>query len=265
MKKVFSCILVIVMCFSLCACGKTAEAEKADELILAIGEVNADSEESIVVAEAYYNTLTEKQKAQVENYDILLQAIEQFENLEIVVEEPVEYEIGETIQIDGVEFTLTNIVFGDNLSKMIDENYLLPVDVASQHNAVLPNEGNVLVSFSYVLKNTSKVEIDLARHQWKLDIVYGEGYVFSSEVFDNQMRWLGDEWTNLQPEIRYVAPLSSKEARGYIEVPLEVFENAEEPLKVVIHLATETADKENCDYPLDARYYVRTTHTYNIR
>ena len=87
MKKVCF-LLLICVCVGLCACAgskepivttkvaKSAEAQKADAFILAIGEVTADSEAAILAAQAYYDKLTEAQKAEVEHYDVLAHALE---------------------------------------------------------------------------------------------------------------------------------------------------------------------------------------------
>ena len=47
MKKVISLFLVIVMCLSLVACGKSESVKAAEEAIAAIGEVTVDSGEAI--------------------------------------------------------------------------------------------------------------------------------------------------------------------------------------------------------------------------
>lgn len=75
MRKIFTLIALLTICISLCACGTSVEAQKADELILAIGEVTLDSEGSILAAKAYYETLTDAQKSKVNNYSILESAI----------------------------------------------------------------------------------------------------------------------------------------------------------------------------------------------
>lgn len=75
MKKRLSVFLVICICIGMCACGgvgkKSIEAQKADELILAIGDVTLESEPSILAAQAFFDTLTDKQKGEVENVAIL--------------------------------------------------------------------------------------------------------------------------------------------------------------------------------------------------
>ena len=86
MKKVCVFVLVISLCIGLCACAgslkpavttqapKSLEAQRADAFILAIGEVTADSEATILAAQTYYDSLTEAQKAEVEHYELLVSA-----------------------------------------------------------------------------------------------------------------------------------------------------------------------------------------------
>lgn len=92
MKKIISILLALCLCIGLCACGgnseptepvKSIEAQKADELILAIGEVSLEKESAVLAAKAYYDTLTDEQKAKVENNAILESAIESIEGLKL--------------------------------------------------------------------------------------------------------------------------------------------------------------------------------------
>ena len=81
MKRVILSIMVICLCVGLCACGKSQEAQKADELILAIGEISLEDETAVLAAKAYYDMLSEKQKAQVENVAILEFSIQELDAL----------------------------------------------------------------------------------------------------------------------------------------------------------------------------------------
>ena len=92
MKKILVLIFAICLCLGVCACGeepevaKSVEAQKADELILAIGEVSLESEAAIVAANVYYDTLSDEQKAQVENFAVLESAVSDLEGLKKTVE-----------------------------------------------------------------------------------------------------------------------------------------------------------------------------------
>lgn len=74
MKKGISLVLVLVMCLSLCACGKSQAVKAAEEAITDIGEISIDSKDAIENAEKLYNALSDKEKEQVENYNTLVNA-----------------------------------------------------------------------------------------------------------------------------------------------------------------------------------------------
>lgn len=82
MKKIISFILVIVMCFTLCACGKSDAVVKVEELISAIGEVSLESKSAIDAAQEAFNALPEEEKAEVENYYVLVESHDAFKQLE---------------------------------------------------------------------------------------------------------------------------------------------------------------------------------------
>ena len=72
MKKALSLILVLAICFSLCACGKSEAAKECEELIAAIGEVSIDSKDAIEAAERAYSALTEKEKDSIAESAVIM-------------------------------------------------------------------------------------------------------------------------------------------------------------------------------------------------
>lgn len=78
MKKTLPVLLFIVICLSLCACGKSKAVSEVETAISAIGEVSIDSREAIETAEGLYSALTDKEKEQVENYTLLAEAHEEY-------------------------------------------------------------------------------------------------------------------------------------------------------------------------------------------
>ncbi len=82
MKKISSLILVLAMCLSLCACGKSESVVKVEELISAIGEVSLESKSAIESAQEAFNALPEEEKAEVENYYVLVEKHDAFKQLE---------------------------------------------------------------------------------------------------------------------------------------------------------------------------------------
>lgn len=74
MKRVVLFLLVMVMCLSLCACGKSQAVKDVENAITEIGEVSLESNDVIQKAERLYNNLTEKEKADVANKAALVEA-----------------------------------------------------------------------------------------------------------------------------------------------------------------------------------------------
>ncbi|MBR4889027.1 MAG: hypothetical protein IKU17_07770 [Clostridia bacterium] len=66
MKKLLALILVIALCLSLSACGKSEAVTNFEKLMGQIGTVSLDSEAAILAAEEAYNQLSEKEQKQVD-------------------------------------------------------------------------------------------------------------------------------------------------------------------------------------------------------
>ncbi|SEG33812.1 hypothetical protein SAMN04487934_11830 [Eubacterium ruminantium] len=87
MRKNKYILLVIIMVFSLSACGKKekskpdAVAQKMIDDINSIGDVTIDDEDLINKLLTTYSTLTDKQKESVNNYNVLLEAQDELDNL----------------------------------------------------------------------------------------------------------------------------------------------------------------------------------------
>lgn len=71
MKKTISLILVLIMCLSLCACGKSEEVKAAEELIATIGEITLDNTDAINNARDAFSALSDEEKEKVENAEVL--------------------------------------------------------------------------------------------------------------------------------------------------------------------------------------------------
>lgn len=84
MKKLIALLaLIMSLCLVFSACGNGGAAQKADDLILAIGDVSPESEAKIITAMAYYDSLTAEQKMEVKNYDVLERANYYLKDLEL--------------------------------------------------------------------------------------------------------------------------------------------------------------------------------------
>ena len=105
MKRIMAIVLVFSLCVGLCACFKSKEARNVEELIQAIGEVTIDSESAVLEARRSYDALTEEQKAEVKNYDVLVKAEEQFDQIALEVNIRAAYKEEKW----GSVFTLTKV------------------------------------------------------------------------------------------------------------------------------------------------------------
>ena len=87
MKKIISLVLVFVMCLSLCACGKSEAVVNVEKLISAIGEVSLESKIAIDEAQKAFDALSTDEKADVENYFVLVESHDTFKQLEAIEEQ----------------------------------------------------------------------------------------------------------------------------------------------------------------------------------
>ncbi len=82
MKKIASILTVVLLCGILFSgCGKTDATKAAEELIAAIGEVNADSGDAIDAAREAVDALTEDEQKKVKNTKKLEQAEEEYKEI----------------------------------------------------------------------------------------------------------------------------------------------------------------------------------------
>ena len=81
MKRITAFLLALCLCLGLCACGKSEAAQKVDDQITAIGQVTLDSEAAILEAENAAAALTEEERAELENLELLSQLRKDYEQL----------------------------------------------------------------------------------------------------------------------------------------------------------------------------------------
>lgn len=80
MKKTISLLLALVMCLSLCACGKSEEVKAVEEKIASIGEVTVEKADMIQQTQQAYDALSDEDQKKVENFDILQKAKASLQN-----------------------------------------------------------------------------------------------------------------------------------------------------------------------------------------
>lgn len=86
MKKAISLLLALVLCLSLCACGKSEAVKNVEAMIDALGEITLESINAICSAEDAYNALTEDEQKKVKNYETLTKARDSYYEFALVGE-----------------------------------------------------------------------------------------------------------------------------------------------------------------------------------
>ncbi len=79
-KRIVAFVLVATLTVGICAC-KSSDVKAVESLIDEIGTVTFDSDESITNAENQYAALSDSDKNKVENYSVLENAREEYDNL----------------------------------------------------------------------------------------------------------------------------------------------------------------------------------------
>ena len=145
--------------------------------------------------------------------------------------------VGDTTTTSVVEFTLTRFEYADKLKNAVfqtgktpDPEYLLPTEEEQYNSPFVAKEGNVMISFSYTLKNIGKEKLTFPINLG-ITANYNDGY-----EFDAYVNLIKGEYVVLK-DTTSLDPLSDIcEGRGYIEVPIEVMENEDAPLLLKIDL-----------------------------
>ena len=85
MKKHGIIILIIVLILTLCACGKSKKVQEVDDLIAAIGEISLNSSAAVEAAENAVAELSNRQRNQLENREILESARSALSDLQYII------------------------------------------------------------------------------------------------------------------------------------------------------------------------------------
>lgn len=178
MKRILALMLVCIICVSLCACGKSKEAQVADELIMAIGELSVDAIEGIIAAQEYYDNLADQHKEQVENYNILEAAVAVLPELQqekayleaMVYYEQEEYEAALVILKELGEYKDAKSV-ATKCEQFLSPMYIL-MEYLSKESVYLAEYQQNGVPFTY---NNGTISLVLIVDQDKLNVYFELG------------------------------------------------------------------------------------------
>lgn len=149
MKKFLAVLMILCLCLSFAACGKSEQVEKVESAISDIGTVTLDSESLIVAAEELYNALPAEEKGDVENYSKLEDARTTYnkiavENVKSLIDAIGEVTIDSATAIEAAK-TAYNALSSD-LQKEIS-NYDKIADAEVRYERVLLMDKNTIKNF----------------------------------------------------------------------------------------------------------------------
>ena len=78
MRKFFAFLLVLALCLSMAACGKSEAVKAVETMIDALGTVTEDSADAIYAIDDAYAALAEEEQGKVKNYKNFLKAKEAY-------------------------------------------------------------------------------------------------------------------------------------------------------------------------------------------
>lgn len=239
MKKGISLILVLVMCLSLGACGKSKAVIAAEELIAAIGEVTDQSGEAIQKAEDAVAALSAEEKETVETLAQLTEARKKYDEISAIkpVEElianigTVSLESGNAITVARAAYDALASEYKDKVSnysdlqtaeqafsdkrveevvELIDEIVLEDIVVSdtvqeaisgiyTKYNALTEEERGKVTNYETL--NKAK---DTYNEMWVKSLVKIEKIWFTHNSYSNEII-LNIDWVNKSPKtIKYI-------------------------------------------------------------
>ncbi len=211
MKKVISLLLALVLCLSLCACGKSDATKAVEAQIAELTNVTyADKDKVEAAHDAYFN-LTAEEMADVENKEILWQAESaiEAEELRLINEivasnEPLEA-IGKLRQFQSNQYAQTHIsALGREilLSYVLKEGYTSDyvgnADPSEGYKAVAVNGYYFLVykeheTLQFVYTDSSPVN-RLLKSQYSVDSRDHRLYIYRDGGTYNETEWIDEGW-----------------------------------------------------------------------
>lgn len=193
MRKTIAIALLIVLCFSLVACGKSEAAKKVDALILEIGEVTVEREDAVIAAETAYAALNEEEKSEVENYSILTTSRK---------------ELDEALYEKRLE-ELYTAVYGEWINVNDMDSYEFGQDGAGTHGEksieyTIDSENMMLSVVEGVANITARdFSIDLESSTPKLIPKDAAAYYVEAKNYDTIAQQIREEYTDILTSYEY--------------------------------------------------------------
>lgn len=158
-----------------------------------------------------------------------------------------ELALGDTISTDNWEFTLTKVTFGTNLCKETESDDYMIVDGdyettytyggETYNLSYVAEDGRAFVAVAYTMKYNGKETVKTFNQLPKLKVDYSGGYLFEDSPYTGGSLSVRVDGVFEEVKSPTIEPLSpAAEYRDCFDVPIEVMENADAPVKIIVTL-----------------------------
>lgn len=167
-KKAVSLILCVVFCFSLSACGKSDEVKAVEHAISSIGTVELDNEKAILAAEDMFDSLSDEEKEQVDNYDALTDARAEYNSLLIDRVETLIDDIGTVTSDSGEQIEKARQEYEALPKALQNDVENLDVLISAETQLSKLKFDDILIDYKYI--SAYKVNLfDFSTDEWYED------------------------------------------------------------------------------------------------
>ena len=162
----------------------------------------------------YKNRIAEENKAKNEAYA----------EAKRLAEEKATLRIGETKEVNGIEFTIKDINFTYDV---------LPDDTSSAYTHYAASQGQVYLQVITNVKNNNK-QLLPCDSIYKASLDYNNGYTYSSFVIPQEEDGQSFSYANIES----ISPLQTRQLRILYDLPEEI-ESSDKPIKLSIKVGDE--------------------------
>ena len=210
MQKKILILVIIILCFILCSCGKSEAIIAAENAIYAIGDVTLNSGPEIEKAEKAVEALSDEDKEKFEHYDKLAEIKNQYKQLEEEKKENTLKELKNKIQ--GFWMFSNSEFIGFENNTFYAGAYPGWISSGEIKNMVFDGENKIKLSVYYpetmngpdeiVSAHTENICVDIYEIN-KISVVDGKGNIFKCDYVGKQFDDLKNKCDELrnQPEL----------------------------------------------------------------
>lgn len=205
MKKIIALALVVVLCLSLSACGKSEAVKNVEAMIDALGEITLESIDAIRAAEDAYAVLMPEEQKKVKNYETLTSARDRYYELVLVG-----------------EWCWSRVDIYDLTSNYDRVDMILNADMTGTDMIGTAQETDVQWSVS---DSCLKLEVEGGGGYFSFDVVEQDGKIFVQRP-DAPIEYIRrDDYVAMLDDAFLVVDLSEVDINDYLE--LYVYEEVE--------------------------------------